>query len=269
MESTLSLRKSDLEAEIGHFLGYGRGADNGGTTWDSYQSGDIDSCLKSGLRSFYFPPVAEGRGDAYDWSFLRPTRTLTLVSGDSTLNLPDDFGGIEGDITMTSTASSAYYPIPVVGEGTVRGRYASLSSTETGRPELAAVQPIKGTGAAHGQRFQLYVWPIADADYSLSFTYYIHPDALTGNSPYAYGGMAHAETILESCLAIAEQRLDDASAIHSAKFQERLAASIAVDRRLKPQLLGYNGDGSDDYGCWRQRGTLYNDLVTFNGTQWD
>jgi hypothetical protein len=43
-----------------------------------------------------------------------------------------------------------------------------------------------------------------------------------------------------------------------------------MDRRLKPQLLGYNGDRSDNSGhYWRDRGRLYSDLVTFNGTLWD
>ncbi len=120
-----------------------------------------------------------------------------------------------------------------------------MQPERVGRPELAALQPLKGTGHNKGQRFQLYVWPTADADYGLSFTYYVNPDALTDSFPHHMGGMAHGETVLESCLAVAEQRLDDKSNVHSMKFRERLAASVSLDRRSKPQSLGYNRDRSD------------------------
>lgn len=242
-ESTLSLSYYDIAGEVGLFLGYGRGANNNDQAWTTHQQAAIDSCVRSGLRQFYFPPPVDGVS-AYDWSFLKPTYSTTLLSTASVIALPDDFGGFEGRITLNSSTGQIWWPIDVVGEGTVRQRYSELP-TATGRPLLAAIQPIKGTTQLKGQRFQLYFFPLADQDYPVQFAYYVSPDYLTGSAPYAYGGMPHAETILESCLAVAEQRLDDSSTIHSMKFMERLAASISLDRRSKPQKLGYNGDRSD------------------------
>ncbi len=259
MESTLALKKSDFEAEVGHYLGYGRDT----TLWDAYQLGDIKSCINSGYRRFLYAASPE----PYDWSFLHPKRAFTLASGDSTINLPDDFGGVEGRITITSSTSS-YWPIPVVGSGTVQARHA-IDTSSSGPPEIAAEQPVKGTAHTHGQRFQLYVFPTANADYTLTFQYFLHADALTDKSPYAYGGPEHHETILESCLAIAEQRLDNQEGLHTANFKTLLAASMGMDRRRKPQLLGYNRDRSDDYYPVRGGRSLDADLVTFNGTLWD
>lgn len=243
-ESTLSLTIDDLRGEVGLFLGWGRGTPSGDEAWTSAKAAAINSCVKSGLRQFYYPPPVEGQENAYDWSFLRPTATFTIPTATSSLALPDDFGGIEGDIAVSSSGTSMFRPLAVYGEGTVRQRFSELPNT-TGRPQMAALCPVKGTGMDHGTRHTLLVWPTSDAAYTLSLRYYVNANYLDSGFPYHMGGTQHAETVLESCLAIAEQRLDDTSAVHSAKFMQRLLASISADRKLKPQKLGYNGDNSD------------------------
>lgn len=243
-ESTLTLGFRELLSEVGQYLGYGKGDRFGDKTWTKDQRGDLESIVQSGLRQFYNPPILQGETDAYSWSFTKPTASIEIASGASTATLPDDFGGFEGDLTISSTSSVQWWSIPTTNEGVIRERHMSQPTT-TGRPQMAAVQPLKGTTGREGQRYQLYVWPLTDTSYTLRAPYYYHPKALTESLPYALGGMGHSETILESCLAIAEQRLDDTAAIHTMKFMERLAASVALDRRMKPQQLGYNGDRSD------------------------
>ena len=78
----------------------------------------------------------------------------------------------------------------------------------------------------------------------------------------------HSETILESCLAIAEQRLENSSGIHTQKFQERLAASCAMDRQLQtPDTMGYNGDQSNQKVLSEQENRYINgDLVKYNNS---
>jgi hypothetical protein len=115
------------------------------------------------------------------------------------------------------------------------------------------------------------VWPFADEDYTVEFTYYLIPDALSGAAPYAYGGAAHAETILASCKAAAERDLDDITdGPQMRNFRERLAASVAHDRRFKPQHLGYNADRSDRRG-WRdgRRHGWDGAVATWNGVEPD
>ena len=256
VESTLSLKKTDLEQKVGLFFGWGASRDD----WedDANKVAVIDDCVQSGLRQFYFPPPMDGI--PYDWSFLKPTASLTITSGNSTLELPDDFGGFEGKITVSS-ATQAFCPIKIYNEGFIRELY-SKSADASGQIQAAAVRPLKGTGLTQGTRSELYVFPQADADYTILFVYYILANHLDGTHPYAYGGMAHAETILESCLSIAEQRYDDTRGVHSIKYLERLAASIALDRRMKPQTGGRNTDHSDTAG-YRTREVVvtYNDVA--------
>ena len=253
MESTLSLKKSDLEGEVGDFLGYGRGAANGDTAWDSRQTSRIQAAVTSGYRRFLYPPPIDQSGVSYNWSFMHPVASVVLRSGDARAALPDDFGGIEGLITLSSTSSQIGFEIGEYNEAIVRMKYAQFPST-TGQPEMVAVSPRRGTGTTKGQGNDLYVYPLANADYTLQFQYYVLPDALTDQNPYPYGGALHAETLKEACLAAAEGGPDDSMSVHAALFRERLAASISLDRRKQPAMLGYNRDRSDDLrSSWRQR----------------
>ncbi len=54
-----------------------------------------------------------------------------------------------------------------------------------------------------------------------------------------------AETFREACLKAAENFLDDSATVHEANFTQLLTRSQDIDRRNKPQNLGYNRDLSD------------------------
>jgi len=134
---------------------------------------------------------------------------------------------------------------------------------------MAALQPIKGTTGTQGQRWQLFVFPKSDAAYTLQFQYYLLPDYLSGAFPYAYGGAQHAETLLAACKAVAELELDDAEGPQAASWQRMLATSIELDRRNKPQNLGYNRDMSDMKHSYPWRQDLHGySPVLFGGVQY-
>jgi hypothetical protein len=262
-ESTLALQYKQLLAAVGAFLGFGRGEEYGQRAWTDQERLELEGCVASGLRQFYYPPLPDGEG-FYDWSFLRPTATLTLAASGRTIRLPDDFGGCEGEISFTASGVNGWYTLRPTGVGVVDERYAT-NPTTTGRPQYVSVRPVRGTTHLRGQRSEMHVWPVSDAAYTFTVPYYVHPDILTAQVPYPLGGPAHAETILESCLSIAEQHLDDAAGIHTAKFGERLRASIGLDRRLRPALIGYNRDLSDTREFWPTRNL--DGRVTVNGVQ--
>ncbi len=247
MESTLALTYNDLGAEVGLFLGWGRGnvPPYSDPAWSTTQKAGIDSAVKSGLRAFYWPTPLPNEAASYNWSFMKPMATLDLPSGKRITLLPDDAGGIEGEIVLASTVGLAWFPVQYVGMGMIYQQENQYPTT-SGRPQLVCVEPIKGTTGTAGQRWQLRFWPMADTDYPIKVQYYVNPDYLSAAFPYALGGAVHAETILASCKAAAERDLDDmAQGPQWLNFQARLAASVNMDRRLKPQLHGYNEDRSD------------------------
>lgn len=250
-ESSLSIGYPELRREIGRFLGIGR--DPAG--WTADQVTDVEDILKAGLRQFYFPQEA---GDSHRWSFLYPVTTLTTVSGTQTYNLPDDYGAIQGRMTFPANSGICYRPIQIVSEEMIR-EYAQRDTNNT-RPRCAAIRPKPFDGTS-GQRWQILFWPVPDAAYTLSYRYQANPAQLSTDAPYPLGGMKHAETIIESCLSVAESRMNDELGIHSANYQRLLLASIQQDRmNHTPHTYGYNSDNESIYYDERP-----SDLVTYNG----
>lgn len=253
----------DLQQEAAYFLGWGRGANASETPWTTSQQTSISKCIDAALRMFYRPTPTDPTQSGYKWSFLYPLATLTLASGHQTMTLPDDYGNIEGDLTISST-DGGFSPIRLIGEGVVREQY-SLTPDSTGRPIMATIRPLKGTGLTTGQRFELFVFPQPEQDYTFNFRYYVLLNQLTNARPYPYGGMAHAETIRAAVRASAELMMDGIRGPEYQYFMEQLMASISYDRSSKPQLMGYNRDNSDIYGGqpYGIGRNYWNSLVTY------
>lgn len=252
MESTFALKIADLDSEVGTFAGFGPGDSFGGTAWNSGQLEFIRRSVLSGQRSVYFTQEVrsiDGKimiPGGYDWSFLKPVATVTLVAGANTADLPDDFGGILGRAITATPTNGAGFPIPYVGEGQMY--QAELSGDSSGRPCWALVEQYKGTSASESTRARLRFWPTADQEYTLKFWYSLLPDAITNAKPYVYGGAQHAETFKAAVRAAYEKDYDGVAGIETQNFIERLKASISMDRKMKPLEMGRNRDSSDDYG---------------------
>ncbi len=269
-EPTLALGLADVQAKLGSYAGWGRGVAFGDPIWPANQQAYLDDAVQSGSRRFYYPEPLPGEKSSYDWSFMKPVATLTFPAGQQAINLPDDFGAPEGPVTVLASGTTTMpWPIQWRNESWLREQY-SVIATVTGPPQYAAVAPLKGTSGTVGQRFQLLLFPLTDQAYQLQLAYYVNPDALTLQNPYPWGGAAHAETFLESCLAVLEERLDDEPGPHAMAFQKRLLASISMDRKVKPQKLGPNLDRSDTERTWdRWAVHWYAPAATYNGVSFD
>ena len=267
---SLTLNKSDFYVGVSRFFGWGDGEANGDRAWTAKQLRVLKDCVDSGCRQFYFPPPhPQGGAESYRWTFLTPTGQITVPTEDDETLLPralfpEDFGGFVSRLTIKSDGA-IYHPIEVVNEARLREMYSRNPST-SGRPLFAAERPLKGTTPGHGPRRELIIYPRPDAEYTFQFQYSLLPDCLSDSYPFAYGGQEHSETILESCLRIAEERYDDVrDGPHSAKFFELLAGSISRDRSHKPHVIGYNADHSDCFEHGRRRFADYWQPVTLNG----
>lgn len=241
MVSTLALKKSDFESEVGDWAGWGRGDT---PLWTPVKKTRIQMDVASGLRRFYF--------NGHPWSFLKPSMTLTLDAGAAnvltTLKLPEDFNGIDGQTRVTVSQSAdglARWVMDFTGAARVIQAHA-LCPTATGIPTMVALRPIKQIAVGQMQRSELIIYPIPDQEYQLTFAYTIAPNyLLDATQPYAYGGIEHHETILACCLAAFEQRRDNAIGPQSVKADELLQRSISMDRMRQPIRLGYSRDLSD------------------------
>lgn len=188
------------------------------------------------------------------------------VTADGDYQLSDDFGGIDGEIYFNST-SDAWSSVTITGEGRIlalRQREGSAGVTRE-TPEYCAVVPINSTSSSEGQRYSLMVWPALDAGglHTARYRYHALQSRLTLARPYALGGAAHFQTLLQSCLAMAEAYQNDESGIHRQMFIDRLAASVHFDRAaMTAKRIGQMTDPSiqQQEMPWRTR-----TLVTYNG----
>jgi hypothetical protein len=209
MPDKLGLTYDKLTQQVGQFLGWGR--DN----YTSTRSEQLSEIVQSGLRQFYYPPPVGGI--MHDWTFLRPWGTILLYDDNWFVDtFPDDFGFVIGDhvVWPVGSSSTRNITVPIINHGRLLEMRAT--SDTTGRPQYASIMEASpDTGPP--QKIRMYFYPTADQDYTFHFHYQIDPYALTSDAGIPHGGPEHAETILESCLAIAEQRFDDAATLHTSK----------------------------------------------------
>jgi len=255
-ESGLSLNFDDLMKDIGGFLGYGAVR----ASWTDAQAAEIERYVQAGVRQYYYPPAVPGVEAGYEWSFLKPTTTVTTLAGYSEVSLPDGFGRLLGDVLHSVDLQAA--SVLHVGEARILSLMAY--STDEGIPRYVATRFKDSTGA-YGQRQEMILWPVPNDVYTLTFRYEAFAGKLSDANPYPLGGMKFAQLIVESCLAVAEQRANDELGLHTEQFKSMLAASVAQDRKNGARCFGQMGNvETDANGVARQ--TSYS--ITYKGETW-
>lgn len=254
----LSITYADLTVAVGVFLGYG--ADS--TAWTVAQTAEIDRYVQSGVRQFYYPPKAEGVPVGYEWSFLRPTTTIATVDGDGEQDLPDTLGRVVGNFYYAAGQYKA--SIPIVSEAMVLAARARTSDESS--PTMAAIRH-KAQVAGSEQGLEVIWAPIPDAEYPLTYRYEAYSGKLSASIPYPLGGMKYAELLTESCLAIAEQRANDARGEHTEAFYRLLADGIARDQKQGARFFGPMSPGREDAAPSRHF-EVGNYPITYKGDTW-
>ena len=224
----LSVTYDDLRREIGRHLGWGRDPDS----WADDQQTDCDDIIARGLRSFYYPRPAEGQGQ-HIWTFLRRVESIALAASTRSYDLPDDFGGSATDLTFADGSKNK--PATQVSEEHIRALYAQ--SVATGTPKYFAIRVRSNVGTS-GTAYELLVSPIPDTAYTVQVRYAITPPTVSKDNPYPLGGPQHSQTIIEACLAAAEETLGDTEGIHAQRFAALLAISISLDSQQFPVAEG-------------------------------
>jgi len=79
-ESTLSVDYTSLRQVVAQFLGLGLDSSN----WTDEEGDQIDIIIAAGLRQFYFPPKIRDDEEPHEFSFLKPTTTITTIATYST-----------------------------------------------------------------------------------------------------------------------------------------------------------------------------------------
>lgn len=232
-ESSLTLTRLQLKEHLGMFLSWSRTI----ADWTAENALDATRIIQAGERQFYAPVLKSQNPNAppksYVWSFLSPKLTLAMTT--NATDLPDDFGGfLDTELAFTSAVT---WPLTLVPIWRVLEKIQAGTSMPTGitQPLLGAVTPKVQAIAATGQRWQITVWPTPTSSISVTGRYRSNPLTISDDTYYPMGGEPHAETLLESVLAAAEEFMNDTAGVHRERFETLLAASVALDQRLHQQ----------------------------------
>ena len=260
MESGLSIGYPDLVSEVGHFLGYGR--DDSG--WSVARVLEVDKIIQSGIRRVYYPPAVNAGTIGYEWSWLRPSTTLSVVSGTSDYDLPDDFGRLVGSIHYPANQYRKSLSIISIGQMLeLRARIGTAVSS--GYPTCAATRYKTSTGAT-GQRQEVLLYPTPGSDLEMPYEYEAYSGAISDTYPYPLGGMQLAELYIESCLAVAENRLNDEIGIHTPQYQALLVDAISRD--MSRGCVQFGNMGNKECSCDTDfRRGISTSPITYNGVE--
>jgi hypothetical protein len=132
-----------------------------------------------------------------------------------------------GSLGVPTDVSGGPARISVVDEASLR--QLEQTAPLSGVPKYAAVRPRRSEGDGT-QRWEVLFYPTPNDNRTLYYRYSVAPPPISAERKWPYGGKQHAETILQSCLAVAEEREAKAQGPATARFMERLAASIQLDR---------------------------------------
>lgn len=279
-QPSLGRKMTDLHGEIGDFLGWGRGLDNGDEEWSTYEQGEIEKLCDKALQLVYFEATLDPRLPPHQWSWLNFSADIVVTSGERYTRLPDDFGGFSANrlvVTKEDGSTGVFSFVRLIGEPYIDERYAR-SPDVTGRPLFAADRARKGTRETHGTVRELYVFPEPDATYTLRGPYHVLPERLTSKAPYTYGGADMAGCFTAACRAMAECHRDNVppgAGVEWPMFQRSLAAAIQRDgARHAPKSIGKNTDRSDPSlgmgrGWWSDGVIASVDPVTVDDTLYD
>lgn len=169
--------------------------------------------------------------------------TLTFFVTRATANytLPDDFSRLIGRLHYQ--ADDRYPSIQIIQEDAILEMRSA--SDLTGPPQYGAVRS-KSSDRSTGQRSEIILYPRPDAAQVLTYSYEAYSGQLSDSYPYPLGGMHLSELYVESCLAVAEQRVNDEAGLHTQLFESLLADAVARDRKRGAKNFGRMGNTAEE-----------------------
>lgn len=234
----LATSYDELRQHAGRKLGYS--GDLTAIDADDEQSDDVDKAVASGLRKVYTCARAP-RGNKppeppHVWSFLKRELTLSIVSGQWVVELPEDFRVMLGNLVYSE--GDEIPAIAMVDESQIRSLRAG--SSQTGPPQYAAVRARE---VITGERYELILYPTPAADYTVTGRYFKEPPKVDSDHQTPAGASLHSETMIAAVLCACDEQLNSelGESLHCQRFADLLESSIALDAQI---------EGTKDSSAW-------------------
>jgi hypothetical protein len=256
-ESSLSLGWTEFKQEVGRYLNWKTSG------WSAAKETEIERIVNTGYRWVLYPPAYIKEAAGYNWSFLRPTTTLSITSGIADYTLPDAFGTMIGRFHYAADVHLAS-PVEVSIAEILDMR---SHENESGDPQFFAIR-YKSSDGSTGQRSEVLFYPKPDTNRTLSYSYEAYQSALSATIAYPLGGMHMSELYKAAMLAVAEFEKEDEYGIQHERFKAMLIDAILRDQKRGAKNWGHMGDPLDyEEETFRRGKLLYNGAysLTYKG----
>lgn len=248
-ETSLSETYLTISRRVADKLGY----DPSSANWTESEATVIADILRQGYLRALYPPAQkkppkyagqpeEMEKSGYTWSFLKPSNTLALISGTSTYDLPDNFGG---DLSQMTLSSGGTLPVALRKvEPQVLTQIRANEAAANGTPVYFAIRPKTPTTTAGatadltsaGQRFEVELYPTPGSSMTGTYYYSILVNALSATNLYPLGSAVFGNLVLVSCLVAAEEWMGEPGSAQAA-WQQSLVAAIALDEQRMAEVV--------------------------------
>jgi hypothetical protein len=238
-----------------------------GATLQAYNSASSSAAATNTytIKTYTSATVIEVTGNASG----ETDATVYSIEATGDYRLPDNHGGIWNNKIAFDKDDNSYNGIQMTGVGEIlQLRQQNIGSIVPTSRAVYAAEKAETSDGTDGQKNTLMIWPLPNGIRTLHYQANQLQDALTEDT-YPLGGQAHGETILASCLSVAESREDDYMGPMMANFMRLLRTSVSRDReQYNAKFLGYNADYSDGHDSGRRRSyqTVTYDGVTYSGS---
>lgn len=131
-------------------------------------------------------------------------------------------------------------------------------------PAYAAIRS-QSSDRTTGQRQEILFWPRPSTSSTFYYAFEAYSGPLSDTYPYPLGGMFLSELFMESCLAVAEQRINNEVGLHTQAYQALLIDAVARDRKRGAKFYGRMGQPKQVYREFRRGDTGGTYPLTYNG----
>ncbi len=175
-------------------------------------------------------------------------------------DLPDDFNRLKGMLhfpqneylnSVTLVPTSMIYQL-------------RASRTLSGPPQWFSTRYKTSTGS-DGQRQELLLYPDADQAWVMNYEYEAYSGKLSASFPYPLGGSHLAELYIESCLSVAERRINNEVGIHNDQFARLMLDAVSRDKSRTGRNYGQMGHKEGVRREFRRGWTGGTYPITYNG----
>jgi len=155
-----------LRVAIADFLGWGRNSEGEGASWSDTDEYRMASIMKSAVTQVYYP---EG---GYQWSWLKPTSTLSLTA-------PYETGTLEVIAGVATLTSGTFPSWAAQGEITVNGSVHAVSTRDSNtQVTLQDTSVSEAAGSAYSLSRYIYDLPSDFTAFDGQLTYAANQSAI-------------------------------------------------------------------------------------------